>query len=211
VIYELRTYTNLPAGVAEAARIRQSGYEIRRRHSPCLGYWMVEVGELNQTVNLWQYESFAHRTRVRAALAADPDWNNDYLARSRPGLLREDTMIMQLAMPDRMRTPPGPGVYELQSARLHSGATAEWLARFDRELALRRAHDHEPLAVWTSELGELDRIVQLWWYPDLDTRQRVHRACRADAGWPAAAAALHPLQQVVESKILIPTPFSPLP
>lgn len=211
MIYELRTYTNLPAGVAEAARIRPIGYAIRKRHSPCLGYWSVEVGELNTTVNLWAYESFAHRTRVRAALAADPEWNNDYLARSRPGLLREDTMIMRLVLADALRTPPGPGVYELRQARLHSGATDAWIAGFERELALRRRHGHEPIGVWTSELGELDRVVQLWWYPDLDTRQRQHDACRADADWVTIAGALAPLQREVESAVLLPTPFSPMP
>jgi hypothetical protein len=211
MIYELRTFTNLPGATAEAARIRTTGYEIRKRHSPCLGYWTVEVGELNQTINLWEYESFAHRQRVRSALAADPDWNNDYLLKSRPGLLREETMILLPVGPGGLRTPPAPGTYELRSYRLHSGATSEWLVRFEQERALRRTYHDEPVGVWTSELGELDRIVQLWWYPDLDARLRVHRDCRADARWQAIAAALYPLQQTVESKILVPTPFSPLP
>jgi hypothetical protein len=211
VIYELRTFTNVPGATTEAARIRELGYQIRRRHSPCLGYWTVEVGELNQTVNLWQYESFAHRSRVRAALAADPAWTDDYLLKSRPGLLREETTILLPTAAGPLRTPPGPGVYELRTCRLHSGATAEWLTRFERALAVRRRYRDDPLGIWTSELGELDCIVQLWWYPDLDARLETHRAWRGDGDWPAVAAALSPLQQVVESRVLIPTPFSPLP
>ena len=38
-----------------------------------IGYFHTEIGELNQVVHLWGYESLAERERRRALLAADPE------------------------------------------------------------------------------------------------------------------------------------------
>ena len=54
----------------------------RRRHAgDPLAFLVTETGPLNTYTHLWAYEDAAHRARVRAALAADPDWIA-YLARS---------------------------------------------------------------------------------------------------------------------------------
>ena len=46
-----------------------------------IGYFHTEIGELNQVVHLWGYESLAERERRRALLAADPEWQ-EYLKNS---------------------------------------------------------------------------------------------------------------------------------
>jgi len=39
-----------------------------------LGYFVTEIGPLNETVHLWGYDSLDDRTARRAALMADADW-----------------------------------------------------------------------------------------------------------------------------------------
>lgn len=50
-----------------------------------LGYFVTEIGELNALVHLWGYDSFEDRARRRAALAAEPLWQ-EYLTQIRPML-----------------------------------------------------------------------------------------------------------------------------
>jgi hypothetical protein len=52
---------------------------LRTAHSPLVGYWNVEFGQLNSVVHLWQYDSLAHRAKVRAALGSDAVWNGEYM------------------------------------------------------------------------------------------------------------------------------------
>lgn len=39
-----------------------------------IGYFQSEIGDLNQIVHLWAYDSLEDRTRRRARLFADPRW-----------------------------------------------------------------------------------------------------------------------------------------
>ena len=76
MIHELGTYTLLPKKAPEFLKLtRKVGFEIRSKHSKCLGYWTSEIGDLNQVVHLWEYADFAHRTQTRAALAEDQVWS----------------------------------------------------------------------------------------------------------------------------------------
>ncbi|MDH5539213.1 MAG: NIPSNAP family protein [Rhizobacter sp.] len=76
MIFELRTYT-LRVGTIKGFLERYEGdwLAVQTRHlGPPVGYFVTEVGELNQGVHLWKYASFDDRDRRRAALDADPQW-----------------------------------------------------------------------------------------------------------------------------------------
>jgi hypothetical protein len=60
-----------------------------------IGYFTMEVGELNALVHLWGYDSFEERLRRRALLIVEPLWQ-DYLTQIRPML---KTMNNRLMMP----------------------------------------------------------------------------------------------------------------
>ena len=83
MIVEERTYTLKPGAVA----IYYQDYEPRglpiqtRILGHLIGYFHTEIGELNQVVHLWGYDSLAERERRRALLFADADWL-DYLKQS---------------------------------------------------------------------------------------------------------------------------------
>lgn len=76
MIYEMRTY-RLSTGTVPTyvERVAHEGIEIQRRHLGYLiGYFVTEIGPLNQIVHIWAYEDLEDRARRRAELAADPEW-----------------------------------------------------------------------------------------------------------------------------------------
>jgi NIPSNAP len=58
-----------------------------------IGYFHSEIGELNQIVHLWGYDSLAERERRRAQLFADPEWL-DYLKQSPDIIVRMESRIL---------------------------------------------------------------------------------------------------------------------
>lgn len=97
MIVDLRIYTCKPGRLAEFVRLYQDhGWDLQRKYlGRCLGWYTVVEGPLNQVVHLWAYDSQADREARRAAMAADPEWQ-DYLRRSaEAGLLvsQENRML----------------------------------------------------------------------------------------------------------------------
>jgi NIPSNAP len=58
-----------------------------------IGYFHTEIGELNQIVHMWGYDSLAERERRRALLAANTDWQG-YLKQSPDIILKMETRIL---------------------------------------------------------------------------------------------------------------------
>lgn len=85
VIVDERTYTCHPGKLAAFLEIYATkGKPIQW---PILGepigFFTSEVGELQQVVHMWRYDSFADREIRRAALAATPEWGA-YLSEALP-------------------------------------------------------------------------------------------------------------------------------
>jgi hypothetical protein len=85
VIVDERTYTCHPGKLGAFLKIYETlGKPIQW---PILGepigFFTSEVGELQQVVHMWRYDSFADREIRRAALAATPEWGT-YLAEALP-------------------------------------------------------------------------------------------------------------------------------
>jgi len=78
VLYDHRTYTCRPGTIRKALELyAEHGFKPQTRHlgQPVL-YAVTEVGNVNQYVHIWAYEDAADRSRRRAAMAADPEWQN---------------------------------------------------------------------------------------------------------------------------------------
>jgi hypothetical protein len=83
MFFDMRTYTlRSSRAAAWLENYAQFGYPVQVRHlgEPVL-YATTEVGTQNQVVHIWGYDSLDERERKRAALWADPQWQ-DYLRRS---------------------------------------------------------------------------------------------------------------------------------
>jgi len=71
---EMRTY-ELKPGTANtyAALYLEEGFAIQKSHlGEPVGYYVSEVGDLNQVIHMWRYDSFEERTAKRTALFSDP-------------------------------------------------------------------------------------------------------------------------------------------
>jgi hypothetical protein len=75
-IIEQRTYT-IRVGLTGdyLALYEAEGFAIHCRYlGPPIGWFVSEIGDLNQIVMMWRYDSHADRETKRAALYADPEW-----------------------------------------------------------------------------------------------------------------------------------------
>lgn len=74
MIIEMRTYTLQPGTLAEAEKRFGEALAVREKHSKLAAFWHSEVGPLNQIIHVWTYDSFEHRTAVRAAASKEEGW-----------------------------------------------------------------------------------------------------------------------------------------
>ncbi len=78
MIYDHRTYTCRPGTIKKHLELYlEHGWEPQTRNlgKPLL-YAMTETGDPNSYVHVWVYEDAADRAKKRAAMQADPDWQN---------------------------------------------------------------------------------------------------------------------------------------
>jgi hypothetical protein len=96
-------------------------------------------------------------------------------------------------------------IIEMRSYRLKPGSVAEVEKRFGE--ALRDRVKVSPLgAFFHTEVGPLNRIIHCWPYENLGERTRLRGEAMKLPGWPPK---IQEFLEEMESKIIIPAPFSP--
>jgi hypothetical protein len=78
MIFDHRTYTVRPGTLPKQLKLyEEHGFAAQKRHlgEPLL-YGVTETGEINTYVHVWVYEDADDRSKKRAAMQADPDWQN---------------------------------------------------------------------------------------------------------------------------------------
>ena len=72
---EHRTYSVKPGKVAEYLDdYGRNGWDLHSAHSPCLGHYYTEAGDLFRIISMWRYDSFEDRLARRAELNQDKRW-----------------------------------------------------------------------------------------------------------------------------------------
>ncbi|MEV7005017.1 NIPSNAP family protein [Streptosporangium sp. NPDC051022] len=100
MIYEEQTYT---MGVAKAAALvdayERRGLAVLGRHfGDLVAFWTVDVGgDIDQVIQVWGFQDHNDRARRRAALLADPDWQE--FAAEFGGLITRREMRILTAAP----------------------------------------------------------------------------------------------------------------
>jgi hypothetical protein len=211
MIHELRTYAVKPGKLGQYVEQSGSiGRPIRGdRYGRLLGYWTTEFGPLNQVVHLWEYADLAARAEARAGLARDARWVTEYVPVSAPLLEWQENTILAPVDWWPVRAVTGMGVYELRTYRAYPGKVPEWLGLFREVMPVRERYS-APAGIWASEIGPLNTVVHLWGYRDLAHRTEVRRAALGDPTWQAFVGRASGLLQRMETKLLVPTAFSPL-
>jgi len=210
MIYELRTYTLQPG--TQAQYVKQSGEVGRRirgdRYGTFEGGWTTEFGTLNQYVHLWGFADLNERERLRGELAKNAAWNTEYLPLSRPLMLAQENKILKPVVP---MTPPSDtgNVYELRWYRAHVGRAAEWLEMFKAVLPTRDKYTRR-VGLWQTETGQLNEVVHMWVYKDLNDRAAARARMAQDPQWQAFIAKSPALLQHMQSIVLVPVAHSPM-
>jgi hypothetical protein len=103
---EQRIYSMVPGGTAEYIQTYEAcGRAVQERIlGPMLGYYTREVGELNQLIYFWQFDSMNERSRRRQALMADAEFKV-FRGKIRHLLVRQENTILVPAGPARAPAP----------------------------------------------------------------------------------------------------------
>ncbi|KAK1789347.1 hypothetical protein P4O66_015281 [Electrophorus voltai] len=210
--YEFRTYHIHPHQNAAFLRLTSEKIHLRTAQSELLGYWTVEYGGLNQVFHIWKYDSYTQRAAVRAALAQDSSWGEQYISKAMPMLSSQDSEVTYLVPWSKIQKPPKEGgVYELVSFQMKPGGPAVWGEAFQGAVGTHAAPGYaHPVGVFHSEFGWLNRVHVLWWYESADHRAAVRYRSHSD---PRVVAAVRQSVGYLESqrnKLMFPCPYSPL-
>lgn len=99
-------------------------------------------------------------------------------------------------------------IVEERTYTTHPGKWRDYLALFEAEgLAVQRRILGRLVGYYTTEIGELNQIVHMWAYEDLDERAERRAALLADPAFKSYVAKMLPLLQKQETRILRPAPF----
>uniref|UniRef100_A0A673GLU7 Protein NipSnap homolog 3A-like n=2 Tax=Sinocyclocheilus rhinocerous TaxID=307959 RepID=A0A673GLU7_9TELE len=210
--YEFRTYYIQPHLNAAFLKLTNEKIHLRTAHSELIGYWSVEYGGLNQVFHIWKYDSYAQRASVRAALAQDPNWIEQYISKAMPMLSSQDNEVTYLVPWSKVQKPPKDGgVFELATFQMKPGGPAVWGKAFQAAVGTHTGSGYaHAVGVFHSEFGPLNQVHVLWWYESADQRAAIRHTSHEDARVVAAVreSAAYLLSQ--KSKLMFPCAFSPI-
>ncbi|KAJ8382119.1 hypothetical protein SKAU_G00028970 [Synaphobranchus kaupii] len=120
-IYEFRTNCIKPENNAAFLKLTEEKIHLHTAVADLLGYWSVNCGGLNQVLQIWKYGSYAQRADAWSALAQDPEWMEEYIAKAIPMLASQDNEVAYLVPWCSIKKPPKKGVYELATFQMKPG------------------------------------------------------------------------------------------
>jgi len=210
MIYELRAYTLIPGKQGEYLKLNaEIGRPTRgQNYGRPEGSWTTEFGTLNQFVTLWSYADLVERERLRTELQDNEVWRRDYVPRIFPILFAMENKILSTQLPLKSPTDGG-HVYELRTYRTQVGRTGEWLGHFKAVMPVREKYSRN-VGLWQTEVAQLNEVVHLWAYRDLNDRAAVCARVAQDPEWQAFLGKATPLLVEMRSIVLVPTPASPM-
>jgi hypothetical protein len=206
VIYEMRTYTVKPGAASEYESRFGEAYAAREKYSRLGGMWHTEIGPLNQVTHVWPYESMQQRADTRAAAAKDasglwPPKTTDLLVSQEVDILDPIAGMQDWAEPKQWGA-----IYELRMYTYAPGDAQRAAAAFSEAMPARD-QIYAVAGIFTSQLGNLNRLYQLFPYKDWAHRDAVRAEFRKSGVWPPHAD-VRPVSQLV--RFLEPAAFSPL-
>jgi hypothetical protein len=100
-LYELRTYTLYVGKMAEATKLyTELGFPALDKggHAKNLvGYFVSDVGTINQIVHLWKFKDDAHRREHWKAVFANKDFVEGFASKFRPLVMTQEVKLLHAA------------------------------------------------------------------------------------------------------------------
>jgi hypothetical protein len=95
---------------------------------------------------------------------------------------------------------------------LEIGKVPEYIRTYEEfGLAIQTRILPRMLGYFYTEVGELNQVIHLWAYADLNERAAKRAELQAEPGWQEYLTRIRPLIVKQENRILQPMPFSPVP
>ncbi len=204
MLYEVRTYRLKQGTTNKAIDAFAKGYETRKKYSELAAFWYTEIGPLNEIIHVWPYESLADRARIRAESAEDPNWPpklGDFLLQQRSEIF-VPFPFTPLIEPGEV----GP-IFEWRDYIVQPGQMKGIIDRWSKAIDTRTERSPCTMIMHT-DLGELNRMVHIWPYKDLEHRREVREKAAKDKIWPPAGGEGTLVTQ--DNKIMYAAPFSPI-
>ena len=99
-------------------------------------------------------------------------------------------------------------VVEERTYTTYPGKWRQYLSLYEAEgLAIQRRILGRMVGYYHTDIGELNQLVRLWAYQDLNERAERRARLMEDPNFLAYAAKMQPLLQSQNSRILLPAPF----
>lgn len=210
MIHELRTYTTKPGqAMVHVNNSGTLGREIRGdNYGKLVGHWMTDIGPLNQSMHMWEYNDLNERAEKRAALAKLDRWQNEYRPANGGVIVRQDIRLMKPVVAPKAPDNEG-NIYEFRNYRLKTGVIGKWCDAFTGALEHREKYS-KLVGLWQTEAGQPNEVCHIWAYPDLNKRAEARAAAAADEGWQAFLKVGGPMIEEMWSTIMLPASHSPL-
>lgn len=217
MIVDMRTYTLFPGLIADyIANYEKNGLPVQKRHlgDAFMAYFITEVGQLNQVIHFWRYDSMADRENRRTRMQADPEWMA-YLGQNKGSFIAQENRILKPApfwpVPEANRKGPA-NFADIRMYTARSGNLGAYFKLYEAEgLKVQLGHIGHCIGYFQSgEVGPSHQIIHIWGYSSLDDRMKRRAAMGADPAWQAYAKQMLPLLANMENRIVRPAPFSPV-
>ena len=211
MIYELRTYTVRPGTIGDMVKAASTvSRDIRGdRFGKLEGYWWSEIGPLNQVMHMWSYGDFNERASLRAELAKNSRWTNEYIPLIRPLLVRQEVRLLNAIRPPVAPASTG-NVYELRNYRAKPlGAVKQWLEAFTAALPAREKYS-KIVGLWQTEAGQPNEVCHIWAYSSLNARAEARANAQKDPVWQEFLGKGPAFLEEMHSTIMLPASHSPL-
>lgn len=206
MILDLRTYRVKPGKLSQWIDLYAEAYVDRKAHSPLAASFTCEIGPLERLINIWPYDSHAHRETVRAdAIAAKGKWPP-----RAPDILedmRSEIFVPMDFCPEFPTGRLGP-VFEWRAYQIRTEGMADIHAVWS-EIIDRRRQISPLVMAMQSENGLLNRFVHIWAYESFAHRTEARAEAIARKCWPPRST---PPGTILaeDSMILSPTILSQL-
>ncbi|XP_039265030.2 protein NipSnap homolog 3A-like [Styela clava] len=181
-IYELRKYSLTPHGMPKFLELLEKNYHLRTQHSPFWGYWIADLGALNQVIHIWEYENFAHRTAVRTALAKDKEWQESFVQKAFPYVAHQtNSIVLKANWCDLHMDKTDTGCFELSTYGMRVGGPRVWEENLKSSLlAHARLEYADLIGTWYTDVGDHNTVEVLWRYESADARREGRNKAHSD-------------------------------
>ncbi|KAL3858092.1 hypothetical protein ACJMK2_012706 [Sinanodonta woodiana] len=212
-VYEMQFHAVKPEAMEEYlnkyAKFQQLMHD-KQTGAKLVGSFTVEIGDQDEAIHIWEYNG-GYPVLNNATIIYRTDKDIIQYRRERNKMLRSrrNQILLAFGFWPEIQPREGKNIYELRSYTLKPGTMIEWANSWSRGIESRR-ENNEPVAGFFSQIGVLYEVQHIWGYKDLQTRLDTREAAWQKPGWDECVAYTVPLIRYMQSRILIPTPFSPL-